>query len=169
MFANPAPAIKFAKAFDALTKEGSNVIYNITNVTYDDNQGFFYKDENSDNLKFKTPLVGSFIGALAGRNINAKDALQITSPVESLNLAFGSVNPLSPGMGPTLVAGYTISGRDKAFGPIDDLLRDIVTPFGEPKSADRYYISQHGQRKFLPLFLVIMQRHSVELKTGLLT
>ena len=138
MFANPAPAIKFAKAFDALTKEGSNVIYNITNVTYDDNQGFFYKDENSDNLKFKTPLVGSFIGALAGlsANINAKDALQITSPVESLNLAFGSVNPLSPGMGPTLVAGYTMSGRDKAFGPIDDLLRDIVTPFGEPKGIE---------------------------------
>ena len=43
MFANPAPAIKFAKAFDALTKEGSNVIYNITNVTYDDNQGLFTK------------------------------------------------------------------------------------------------------------------------------
>jgi hypothetical protein len=135
MFSNPAPTIKFFKAFDSLKKEGSNVIYDISGMTYDDNQGFFYKDENSDDLKFKMPLVGSFIGALAGRNINAKDALQITSPVQSLNLAFGSVNPISPGMGPAMVAAYTLSGRDKAFGPIDDLLRDIVTPFGEPKTA----------------------------------
>jgi hypothetical protein len=136
MFSNPVPMIKFAKAFDSLTKEGSNVIYDLTNVTYDDNQGFFYKDEMSEDLKFKMPLVGSVIGALAGKNINTKDALQITSPIQSLNLAFGSVNPISPGMGPAMVAAYTMSGRDKAFGPVDDLLRDIVTPFGEPKGVE---------------------------------
>ena len=135
MFSNPAPTIKFFKAFDSLKKEGSNVIYDISGMTYDDNQGFFYKDENSDDLKFKMPIVGSVIGALAGLNINGKDSLQITAPVQSLNLAFGSVNPFSPGMGPAMVAAYTLTGRDKAFGPIDDLLRDIVTPFGEPKTA----------------------------------
>lgn len=137
MFSNPAPIIKFAKAFDSLTKEGSNVIYDVTNVTYDDNQGFLYKDEMSDDLKFKMPIVGTVLGALAGLpgNINTKDALQITSPVQSLNLAFGSVNPLSPGMGPAMVAAYTLTGRDNAFGPVDDLVRDIVTPFGEPKTA----------------------------------
>jgi hypothetical protein len=136
MFSNPVPIIKFAKAFDALTKEGSNVIYDVSNMTYDDNQGFLYKDEMSNDLKFKMPIVGSVLGALAGGNINAKDALQITSPVQSLNLAFGSVSPISPGMGPAMVAAYTLSGRDKAFGPIDDLLRDIVTPFGEPKGVE---------------------------------
>jgi hypothetical protein len=136
MFSNPAPTIKFFKAFDALTKEGSNVIYDVSNMTYDENQGFFYKDEASQDLKFKMPIAGTVLGALAGGNINAKDALQITSPVQSLNLAFGSVNPLSPGLGPAMVGLYTLSGRDKAFGPIDDLLRDMVTPFGEPKGVE---------------------------------
>jgi hypothetical protein len=146
MFSNPVPMIKFAKAFDSLTKEGSNVIYDVSNVTYDDNQGFFYKDEMSEDLKFKMPIVGSVIGALAGRNINAKDALQITSPVQSLNLAFGSVSPISPGIGPLMVAAYTISGRDKAFGPIDDLLRDIVTPFGEPKGVEDIIFPAWGKK-----------------------
>lgn len=146
MFSNPVPMIKFAKAFDALTKEGSNVIYDVSGMTYDDNQGFFYKDEMSEDLKFKMPLVGSVLGALAGRNINAKDAMQITSPVQSLNLAFGSVSPISPGMGPAMVAAYTISGRDKAFGPIDDLLRDIVTPFGEPKGVEDIIFPAWGKK-----------------------
>jgi hypothetical protein len=152
MLSNPAPTIKFFKAFDSLKKEGSNVIYDISGMTYDDNQGFFYKDENSDDLKFKMPLAGSVLGALAGGNINAKDALQITSPVQSLNLAFGSVNPLSPGMGPAMVAAYTLSGRDKAFGPVDDLLRDIVTPFGEPKRIDDI-IFPAWAKKFFNAFL----------------
>ena len=134
-FSNPVPIYRFGKAFDALTKEGSNVIYETTNMNYDDNQGFFYKDEGSQQLKFKTPFVGNVIGALAGMNINAKDALQITSPVESLNLAFGSVNPIVPGIGPAGVLAYSVTGRTGAFGPIDDLLRDIITPFGTPKNA----------------------------------
>ena len=134
-WSNPVPIYKFGKAFDALTKEGTNVIYDVTGMTYDDNQGFLYKDEMSQQLRFKMPIVGSVIGALAGRNISAKDALQITAPVESMNLAFGSVSPISPGIGPAMVAAYQIAGRDKAFGPVDDLFRDIITPFGEPKSA----------------------------------
>ena len=133
-WSNPVPAYKFGKAFDALTKQGSNVIYDKLGMTYDDNQGFIYKDDNTNQLKFKMPLVGNFLGALAGGSINAKDALQITSPIESLNLAFGSVNPVVPGFGPAMVAAYQISGRTSAFGPVDDIIRDILTPFGEPKT-----------------------------------
>jgi hypothetical protein len=131
---NPVPIYKFAKAFDAATKEGSNVIYDVTGMTYDDNQGFLYKDEQTQQLRFKMPLVGSVLGALAAQNISAKDALQITTPVESLNLAFGSLNPVIPGMGPALAIAYQVSGRDNAFGPVDDIVRDILTPFGEPKT-----------------------------------
>lgn len=134
-WSNPVPIYKFSKAFDSLTKEGSNILYDITGMTYDDNQGFLYREENNPQLRFKMPLVGSVIGAMAGKNINGKDALQITSPVESLNLAFGSVNPLVVGMGPAMVAGYQLTGKAQAFGPVDDLLRDIITPFGAPKNA----------------------------------
>ena len=131
---NPVPIYKFAKAFDAATKEGSNVIYDVSGMTYDDNQGFLYKDEQTQQLRFKMPLVGSVLGALVAQNLNAKDALQITTPVESLNLAFGSLNPVIPGIGPALVAGYQLSGRASAFGPVDDIVRDILTPFGQPQN-----------------------------------
>jgi hypothetical protein len=129
---NPLPIYKAGKAFDALTKQGSNVIYETAGMTYDDNQGFLYKDEGENQIKFKMPLAGNLIGALAGGKL---DALQITSPVESLNLAFGSVNPVVPGMGPAMVAAYQLSGRSAAFGPADDFIRDILTPFGQPKTA----------------------------------
>ena len=133
-WSNPLPIYKFGKAFDSLTKEGTNVIYDVTGMTYDDNQGFLYRDENSQDLKFKMPLAGSVIGALAGRNLDMKNALQIESPVQSLNLAFGAVSPLVPGFGPAMVAAYNLTGRIGAFGPVDDILRDILTPFGEPKT-----------------------------------
>jgi predicted acyltransferase (DUF342 family) len=128
---NPAPIYKAGKAFDALTKEGSNTIYDVTGMTHDDNQGFFYKDEGEDQIKFKMPLAGNIIGALAGGNLQG---LQITSPLESLNLAFGSVNPLTPGMGPAIGGLYQLSGRSATFGPADDFIRDIITPFGQPKT-----------------------------------
>lgn len=132
---NPVPIYRAGKAFDALTKEGSNAIYEVSNMTYDDNQGFLYKDEGSEQLKFKMPIVGTVLGAMAGMNMNAKDALQITAPVQSLNLAFGSVNPIVPGFGPAMVAGYAMTGRSAAFGPVDSILQDILTPFGQPKTA----------------------------------
>jgi hypothetical protein len=134
-YSNPVPIMNAAKAFNGLTKEGSNVIYDVSGMTYDDQQGFLYKDEGQDQLKFKMPIAGTVLGALAGKNINMKDALQITSPVESLNLAFGSVSPVTPGLGPAMVAAYQLTGRSSAFGPMDDLIRDIITPFGEPKTA----------------------------------
>lgn len=138
---NPVPIYKAGKAFDALTKEGSNVIYDVAGMTYDDNQGFFYKDEGEDQIKFKMPLAGNIIGALAagtgalGLGGGSVQGLQITSPLASLNLAFGSVNPLTPGMGPTIGGLYQLSGRSATFGPADDFIRDIITPFGQPKTA----------------------------------
>ena len=132
---NPLPMYKAGKAFDALTKEGSNVIYDVTGMTYDDNQGFLYKDEGQNQIKFKMPIAGNILGAIAGKSFDMKDALQITSPVESLNLAFGSLNPVVPGLGPAMVAGYQLTGRSSAFGPADDFLRDILTPFGQPKTV----------------------------------
>ena len=132
---NPLPIYKAGKAFDALTKEGSNAIYDVTGMTYDDNQGFLYKDEGQNQIKFKMPIVGNILGAFAGKSLNTRDALQITSPIESLNLAFGSLNPVVPGLGPTMVAAYQLTGRASAFGPADDFLRDILTPFGQPKTV----------------------------------
>lgn len=137
-FANPAPAVKFAKAYDALTKQGSNVLYDVTGMTYDDSQGFLYQDNPQDPTSprnFKIPFAGSVIGAMAGKNINMKDALQITSPVQSLNLAFGQVNPGLPGIGPAAQLLYAASGKTTAFGPVNDIVRDIITPFGPPKTA----------------------------------
>jgi hypothetical protein len=133
-WSNPVPIYKFGKAYDALTKEGTNVIYNVAGMTYDDQQGFIYKDEQTQQMRFKMPIAGTVLGALAGRNLNMKDALQITTPVESLNLAFGSLNPVIPGIGPALVGAYELTGRGSAFGPVDDVIRDIITPFGEPKT-----------------------------------
>lgn len=147
-WSNPVPAYKFGKAFDALTRQGSNIIYETTGMTYDDNKGFIYKDDNTNELKFKMPLVGNFLGALAGGNINAKDAVQITSPVASLNLAFGSVNPVVPGFGPAMVAAYQVSGRTSAFGPVDDIIRDILTPFGEPKTPGDLVLPAWAKKGF---------------------
>lgn len=133
---NPVPLYKFGKAFDALNKEGSNVIYDVTNMTYDDSQGFFYKEEGSDKKKFKIPLAGSIIGAFAGQNIDTAQGLQITAPVQSLNLAFGQVNPLVPGIGPAGQLLFTMSGKSQAFGPLYQTMRDIITPFGDPQSVE---------------------------------
>ena len=135
---NPLPIYKAGKAFDALTKPGSNAIYNATGMTYDDQQGFLYKDEGQNQIKFKTPIagniLGAFAGAFAGQGLSAGKSLQITSPVESINLAFGSLNPVVPGLGPAMVFGYQMTGRASAFGPVDDFLRDMLTPFGQPKT-----------------------------------
>jgi hypothetical protein len=131
---NPIPAYRFGKAYNSLNQKDSNVIYDATGMTYDDDQGFFYKEPGQDNAQFKMPIVGSIIGALAGRNIDMKDALQITAPVQSLNLAFGQVNPVLPGIGPAGQFLFTASGKNAAFGPTYDVLRDIITPFGEPQN-----------------------------------
>lgn len=129
-FTNPVPIYRFAKAFDSLTKPGSNVIYDISGMTYDDDQGFFYKDPNTEELKFKMPVVGSVLGGLVGRNVDMAQALQLTAPVQSLNLAFGQANPVIPGLGPAVQLAFITSGKVNQFGSAYDVLRDIVTPFG---------------------------------------
>lgn len=136
MWDNPGPAIRFGKAFQALTQKDSNVLYDVTGMTYDENQGFLYTDSNGDK-RFKIPLVGTVLGAMAGATIgqNASQALQITSPVQSLNLAFGQGNPLVPGIGPAAQVLFTASGKSQMFGPTYQIMRDLVTPFGEPQGV----------------------------------
>jgi len=130
MYDNPGPAIRFGKAYQALTQKDSNVIYDVAGMTYDENQGFLYTDNNGE-TRFKIPLAGNLIGALAG-GAGAWNSLQITSPVQSLNLAFGQGNPLVPGIGPAAQMAFVMSGKSNMFGPTYEVFRDIVTPFGEP-------------------------------------
>ena len=146
---NPGPIIRFSKAYQSLTKPGSNVIYDVTGMTYDDNQGFFYKEEGSEKQLFKMPIVGSVIGALAGRNLSMKDGLQITAPVQSLNLAFGQVNPILPGIGPVGQFAFAASGKSAAFGPTYQLFRDMVTPYGEPKNISDVVFPSWLKKTFL--------------------
>ena len=130
MYDNPLPAYRFGKSYQALTKEDSNVIYDTTGMTYDENQGFLYTDGNGE-TRFKIPIAGTILGAMAG-GLTAGNALQITSPVQSLNLAFGQGNPMVPGIGPAMQAAFVVSGKSNMFGPAYEVMRDIVTPFGEP-------------------------------------
>lgn len=145
---NPRQVYKFAKAYDALTKPGTSAIYDLTGTEYEDGQGFFYKDEFGT-LRFRYPLVGGMFSALAGMNMNAKDALQLTAPVQSLNLAFGSVNPGMPGIGPIAQISYLASGKSHAFGPAWDIARDWIFPFGEPKSATDMVLPSWLNKSFL--------------------
>jgi hypothetical protein len=129
---NPIQVYKFGKAFDALTKPGTSAIYDVTSTKYDENDGFFYKDEFGT-TRFRYPLLGNILGAFAGKSIDSAQALQLTAPVESLNLAFGSTNPLMPGVGPVAQSLFLASGKSGAFGPGWDFARDWVFPFGPPK------------------------------------
>lgn len=133
IYRNPVKLYRFGKAFDALTKPGSNAIYDLTGTTYDADQGFFYKDEYGV-TRFRYPIVGNLFGAFAGLTTNGKiptDALQLTAPVQSLNLAIGSVNPGVPGLGPVASIAYQSSGMSHAFGPTWDLMRNYIFPYGE--------------------------------------
>lgn len=145
---NPRQVYKFAKAYDALTKPGTSTIYDLTGTEYEEGQGFFYKDEFGT-LRFRYPLVGGMFSAFAGMNMNAKDALQITAPVQSLNLAFGSVNPGMPGIGPVAQMAYLASGKSHAFGPAWDIAREWIFPFGEPKSVTDTVLPSWLNKTFL--------------------
>jgi hypothetical protein len=128
---NPLQFYKVGRAYNALTQQGSSAIYDLTGVKYDENQGFFYKDEFGES-RFRYPLAGSVIGALAAKNIDAGQALQLTAPVQSLNLGLGgSINPGMPGIGPVGQFAFTATGKSQAFGPVWDALRGVVIPFGE--------------------------------------
>ena len=147
---NPRQVYKFGKAYDALTKPGTSAIYDLTDTEYEEGQGFFYKDEFGT-LRFRYPLVGGLFSAFAGKSMDAKDALQLTAPVQSLNLAFGSVNPGMPGIGPVAQIAYLTSGQSHAFGPVWDIARDWIFPFGEPKSGFDMVLPSWFNKSFLLL------------------
>lgn len=82
--------------------------------------------------------MGNLFGAVAGLMTNGKvptEAMQLTAPVQSLNLATGSVNPGVPGIGPAAAIAYSATGRSQAFGPVWDTMRNFIFPFGEPKGG----------------------------------
>lgn len=132
---NPIQFYKLGRAYNALTQPGSSAIYDLTGVEYDEGQGFFYEDEFGE-TRFRYPLAGSVIGAMAGKNFDSASALQLTAPVQALNLAFGAVNPAVPGIGPAGQILYAASGKSGAFGPEWNFLRQIIFPFGEPEGVD---------------------------------
>ena len=131
---NPINFYKLGRAYNSLTKEGTSAIYDITGVEYDQGQGFIYEDEFGEK-RFRYPIAGSFIGGLVGKMVGVENGsmskLEITAPVQSLNLAFGNVNPGVPGFGPMAQFAYSASGKSAAFGPVWDTLRQVVMPFGE--------------------------------------
>jgi hypothetical protein len=145
---NPIQFYKLGRAYNALTKEGSSAIYDVTGVEYDDNQGFFYQDEFGE-TRFRYPLAGSIIGALAGKNIDSAQALQLTAPVQALNLAFGAVNPAVPGIGPAGQILYAASGKSAAFGPEWNFMRQIIFPFGEPQGIQDLIFPAWLKKSFL--------------------
>jgi hypothetical protein len=145
---NPIQFYKLGRAYNALTQPGSSAIYDLTGVQYDENQGFFYEDEFGE-TRFRYPLAGSVIGAMAGMNLEASQALQITAPVQALNLAFGSVNPAIPGIGPMGQILYAASGKSGAFGPEWDFLRQIIFPFGEPEGVQDLVLPAWLKKSFL--------------------
>lgn len=131
---NPIQVYKFGKAFNALTQPGTSAIYDLTNTQYDEDQGFFYKDE-FNTTRFRYPLLGNMLGAFAGKTLDASQAMQLTAPVESLNLAFGSTNPLMPGVGPVAQGMFLATGKSNAFGGGWQFARDWIFPFGPPKDV----------------------------------
>lgn len=140
---NPRQIYKFGKAYNALLQPGSSALYDLTNTKYEEGQGFFYKDDFGKQ-RFRYPIAGDLFSAFAGIGIGdtgAKDALQLTAPVQSLNLAFGSVNPGMPGLGPVAQIAYMTSGKSHAFGPQWDFMRNIIFPFGEPGASGTGAIS----------------------------
>lgn len=129
---NPVQPYKFMRAYNSLTQPGSSAIYNLTGVNYDENQGFFYKDEFGE-TRFRYPFAGSILGGLVGKNLGPAEtakAVQFTAPAQALNLAFGAVNPMVPGIGPVGSFTMQVTGRDEAFGPANEFLRNIIMPFG---------------------------------------
>ena len=145
---NPIQFYKLGRAYNALTQPGSSAIYDLTGVEYDEGQGFFYEDEFGE-TRFRYPLAGSVIGALAGRNLDSAQGLQLTAPVQALNLAFGAVNPAVPGIGPAGQILYAASGKSGAFGPEWNFLRQIIFPFGEPEGIQDLVLPAWLKKSFL--------------------
>lgn len=145
---NPVKIYRFGKAYNSLTQEGSSAIYDMTGVNHESNQGFFYKDQYGK-TRFTYPLAGTILGGFAGHTMDASNAAELTAPVQSLNLAFGAVNPMVPGVG---VAGqfiYDASNKSNLFGPGWNSLRNVIFPFGEPTGIQDYVLPAWLKKSFL--------------------
>ena len=145
---NPVQFEKIGRAYNALTQPGTSAIYDLTGVKHDENQGFFFKDEFGE-TRFRYPFAGSVIGAMVGKNLDVSQALQLTAPVQSLNLAMGAVNPMIPGIGPGGQILYAASGKSGAFGPEWNFLRQIIFPFGDPKGIEDLVLPSWMKKTFL--------------------
>lgn len=145
---NPQQVYKFGKTFNALTQPGSSAIYDITNTQYGENEGFFYKDEYGA-MRFRYPIIGNMMGVIMSRDLKAWNASQLTAPVQSLNLAFGTVNPGVPGFGPAVSIPYTLSGMSSAFGPVYDSMRNLIFPYGGAENAAELLLPAWLNKMFL--------------------
>lgn len=145
---NPVQFEKIGRAYNALTQPGTSAIYDLTGVKHDENQGFFFKDEFGE-TRFRYPFAGSVIGAMVGKNLDMSQALQLTAPVQSLNLAMGAVNPMIPGIGPGGQILYAASNKSGAFGPEWNFLRQIIFPFGDPKGFEDLAFPSWLKKTFL--------------------
>lgn len=137
---------KLGKGYNALNQEGSNAIYDLTNTKYDAGQGFIYTNEFGEKT-FRYPLAGTILGAMTGKNLSS--AVQITAPVQSLNLAFGAVNPVIPGVGPMGQMIYAATGKSHAFGPVWDAINNIIFPFGQPKNVGEFLLPSYLNKTIL--------------------
>ena len=149
---NPINFYKFGRAYNSLTKEGSSTLYDLTGVQYNDGDGFIYTDEYGEQ-RFRYPIAGSVIGGLVGGLIGVKDGamskLELSAPVQSLNLAFGNVNPGMPGFGPMAQFAYMATGKSAAFGPVWDTLRTVLLPFGKPENPYDVVLPAWFRKSFL--------------------
>jgi hypothetical protein len=133
---NPMQVHKAGKALVALQERGSNTVYDVGNaldpfgdVEYDANQGFFFEDPNTQQMKFNYPM---FATPLAGIMASTQDAkMTMTGSATGLNLAFSGDNPL-PGFGPVAAAVVGASGLTDRPGALADTLTMSAYPYGEP-------------------------------------
>lgn len=144
---NPVKFVRVGKAYNALTQPGSAAIYDMTGIKHDENEGFFYKNDQGD-LTFRYPIAGTVLGAYAGKSIDSAMATQLTAPVQSLNLAFGVVNPLMPGIGPTAGAIYQFSGLSNNLSTLNNGIRNVIFPFGEPKDLQSWVLPSWMRKTF---------------------
>lgn len=144
---NPVKFLRVGKAYNALTQPGSAAIYDMTGVKHDENEGFFYKNDQGD-LTFRYPIAGTVLGALAGRSIDSGMATQLTAPVQSLNLGFGAVNPMTPGFGPTAGAIYEFSGLSNNLSTLNNGIRNVIFPFGPPKDLQSWVLPSWMRKTF---------------------
>ena len=148
---NPTRVYRFEKAYNALLQPGSSTPYDLFGMPHDSNQGFFYSNPGDSQHKprFMYPGSGNIIGALASGSISGASSVNISSPLSSLNVATGQVNPLVPGIGPAISAPYVVTGMSGFFGKQHQFLKNIIQPFGNPSNPYQMIIPAWLNKGFL--------------------